>query len=380
MNAVPVFPDSCTGCSACAAVCPTDAIVLSADPEGFFYPQVANSRCIRCGRCLALCPVLQPPVTASADPRALAAVSRDDGMRANSSSGGVFGVLARQILAQGGTVAGAAWAGDFTLHHVLIDKEADLAPLMGSKYVQSTTGSILRQIKEILTQSRPVLFCGTPCQVAGVRAFLGNAQGLFCVDLICHGVPSPLAWTAYAHELAARYQAPLRRVLFRAKTAGWRQSTLRAEFANGQIYEVSHRKDPYMWLFLKNMNLRSSCYQCHFKGVRRCSDLTLADFWGAERQVAEMDDDQGISLVLVQSAHGEDLFLKCQEELQTLPVVLQEAVADNPLAVASVACPAGRETFFSLVGKQTAEQIIKAILTDKERKNPLFRLKKLLGR
>ena len=173
-----------------------DAIVLAPDAEGFVYPKVDGESCTRCGLCLQICPVLHPPAADKEEPRAYAARSLDETSRQASSSGGVFAVLAREVLAKGGKVAGAAWADDFVLRHCLVDREADLAALLGSKYVQSHPGAVLREVQTARQQSLPVLFAGTPCQTAGLQAFLGEetGAGLWCVDLVCHGVPSPLAW------------------------------------------------------------------------------------------------------------------------------------------------------------------------------------------
>ena len=384
MAALPEFPDNCTGCSACGAVCPVDAIVLTADAEGFLYPQVDREICTSCGLCLKICPVLHPPAVGEKEPCTYAALSQDETSRQASSSGGVFAVLARHVLAKGGKIAGAAWADDFVLRHCLVDREEDLTALLGSKYIQSHPGAVLREVQTARQQGLPVLFAGTPCQTAGLQSFLREetGDGLWCVDLVCHGVPSPLAWAFYVRELETRHGAPITHASFRAKTAGWRQFSIRVEFKNGQVYEMSHRQDPYMWLFLKNMNLRRSCYQCPFKGWTRASDLTLADFWGVESLTPALDDDRGTSLVLVHSNAGAVLLESCSAQLKLESVEVRAALHENPLAFRSVERPAGREQFFSLLGKRKTKDMIQILLQAKSGIQPgsLSRLKQLLNR
>ena len=232
----------CTGCSACHDVCERDAITMVADGEGFLYPKVDSARCVECGRCADVCSALQQ--NASRHPLSVwAAKAKDDGLRLASSSGGVFSLLARRILAGGGRVYGAAFdRTDWSVHHIGINDENGLDELRGSKYLQSRTQGVYRQVKRDLESGSHVLFSGTPCQVAALRHYLGrNWDNLFLVDVVCHGVPSPRVWKDYlkyrqdvtteGRDSASAEGRNIRRIASRRKDCGWKRYSLSLRFA-----------------------------------------------------------------------------------------------------------------------------------------------------
>ncbi len=340
--------EKCCGCGACANICPKGCIAMAADEEGFLYPQVDEAVCVQCGLCKSVCPVLQGTVEQDTDgPRAFAAYNKDEQIRAASSSGGVFTLLAQQVLSDGGVVFGAAMSADQrTVRHIMVDGMEGLAALRGSKYVQSQMGACYTQAKEALEAGKAVLFSGTPCQIEGLRGFLKKDDPkLLCVDLICHGAPSPKVWDAYVRHQEARAGSKVKRVFFRDKRRGWKYFSMALEFENGKVYSKDLEKDLFMEVFLKDLCLRPSCYGCAFKKLHRVSDLTLADFWGCRKVCPELNDDRGLSLVLAHSKKGEAALERAKAQMVVREVDRSAALSNNPSMVCSVERPAGRDAF-----------------------------------
>lgn len=324
----------CTGCTACASVCPKGCIAMVADHEGFRYPQVDPALCVQCGACERACPVLHTLVP-DHTPQAYAVISRDEEMRRASSSGGVFTEIAKTVLQRGGVVFGAVYNEQFDVIHICAEREADLAGLRGAKYAQSDLRDTFTQVKSRLAAGQPVLFSGTPCQVAGLHAFLGNAPAhLFTVDFICHAIPSPAVWRAYvAHRAAQDNDGHLPCAIdLRCKDSGWShyRYSNRFTYPDGHSHQAISGESLYMKLFVGDHINRRSCGSCSFKGAARVSDVTLGDFWGIWDIAPEMDDDKGTSLVLVQSEKGQELFDSLSPRLIARPVTLKDAGVQNP--------------------------------------------------
>ena len=313
--------EQCTGCTACVTACPRQCLRMEQDREGFFYPVIDETACTHCDRCNRVCPAQKPLKANDQEPHCYAAISRQEVQRARSSSGGVFALLAENMLAQGGAVYGAAMEPDLTVRHLRITNTDDLPRLMGSKYVQSRMGDCYTRVRRDLAEGRSVLFTGTGCQVQGLLGYLGGPKdGLLTVDVICHGVPSEAVWQAYAQDIGARPP-----ISFRDKITGWQQYSVQL---NGKTHP--YRQDPYMRLFLSDVILRPSCYHCPAKGASRMSDLTLADFWGIQNVDPTMFDDQGTSLVLVHSAAGEQALAQIKPDLVLKTEPLDAALVGNP--------------------------------------------------
>ena len=207
----------CTGCTACASACPKGCITMEADENGFLYPKINETACIHCGLCEARCPLLSPLPLTMHLPTAFAAYTKDEPLRLESSSGGIFTELAKTVLAQGGVVYGAAYDAQFHVVHRAVEDEADLSALRGAKYAQSDLGDTFLRVQEALRQGQSVLFSGTPCQVAGLKSFLNqDYESLITVDFVCHSVPSPMAWQSYLRSLGE-----VREISLRAKDTGW---------------------------------------------------------------------------------------------------------------------------------------------------------------
>lgn len=277
-------------------------------------------------------------------------MNTDKEVRLKSSSGGVFGLLAEDVLAQGGAVFGAAFDKDFAVRHICAPNAGELPLLFGSKYVQSDTTGLFETVKQFLDSDRQVLFSGTPCQVAGLKKSLGkNYPNLLTVDLVCHGVPSPAAWQKYLDFTKKKYSAEPCSVNFRSKVSGWKKYSVEILFKNGKTMREGVADNLYMKAFLRNLSLRPSCYNCPFKGLERVSDITLSDFWGVEHVCPDLDDGLGTSLVLVNSKRGLSSFEKLGSRVRVTETDASEAVKYNSAAVKSVARPENRDEFFRIL-------------------------------
>lgn len=353
--------ENCCGCAACAQVCPKSCITMVRDTEGFCYPEADPGQCVSCGLCERVCPVLHPLAEPAGEPRAFAAFgpAKD---RAESSSGGVFAQLARQTLAKGGLVFGAAMAEDMqTAVHMAIASEKELPRLQGSKYLQSHMGNCFRQAKEALEAGRAVLFTGTPCQIEGLLHFLGrDYENLITADVICHGVPSEKLWQKYLDHQQRRYGARVTRVSFRDKRQGWKSFSMALNFENGKQYAKKLYFDLYLQLFLQDLCLRPSCYSCPSRKKHRRSDLTLGDFWGCDVVCPDMDDDRGLSLVVVHSEKGQRVFDALS--VQARPVTIDQALAANKAMIRSCPKPRQREEVLGALDTLPLEQVGKRYL------------------
>ena len=339
----------CTGCSACANACPEQCIQMAADAEGFLRPKIDSSQCVVCGTCQNVCPVLHPKAH-SHETVAYAAVHKDDAIRLESTSGGVFSLLCQWVLDHGGIVFGAAYADDFSVAHGCVEKASDLSKLRTAKYAQSAIGDSYRRAKTFLEQGRYVLFSGTPCQIGGLRTFLGKDYGrLLTVDLICHGVPSPAVWEHYIQyrgEQDAQGERPTS-INLRSKESGWAGYSIRLDYAGGQTYRMPNSQDPYLRCFVKDLCLRPSCYACSFKGIDRCSDFTLGDYWGVWSQLPELDDNQGTSIVLLHSEKAKRIWPELLPGMKAVQVDADQCFSENPSALSSATEPDDRQMFLS---------------------------------
>lgn len=329
----------CAGCGACRNSCPTRSISMEMT-EGFLYPVIHTETCTDCGRCQDVCPALHHDVYSNAPlPKAYAAHQRDDAALEHCSSGGVFQLLAQDILGRGGVVFGAAFDRSFQVVHRAARSWAEAAEFQPSKYVQSAIGRTYQEARAALDDGRPVLFTGTPCQISGLKCFLGRDDpNLLCQDIVCHSVPSPRAWADYLEQHAQKHHSGIQNVTFRKKEPDWEGYHFQITFENGAVYNCPGSESTYMKAFLRGLISRPSCYSCPFKGLHRDSDITLADFWGVRQACPSAFHAKGTSLVLVHTPKGMDLLQRVAPELSIQEVDPREAVAHNPAAVT----PAGQ--------------------------------------
>lgn len=298
---------NCCGCEACVQACPKQCISFEEDTEGFRYPKVDESLCVDCGACERTCPVLTP-FESRRPQKQFAAINPDETIRKQSSSGGIFTMLAEKVIDEGGVVFGVRFDKNWQAIFDYTETVKGLAAFRGSKYVQARVGIVFRQVRDFLKQGRKVLFTGTPCQVSALRHFLHHEyENLLLVDFICHGVPSPKVWRLYLDEVTKNAIRAINDVQFRNKNQGWKRYNFDMTYDKDEKrYNISswHQENHYMRVFLRDVILRPSCYDCKAKGGRSGSDLTIADFWGIAQLNPEMDDDGGTSLVLVNSEKG----------------------------------------------------------------------------
>ena len=315
----------CSGCSACHAVCPHDAILMIPDELGFRYPQVDPARCVECGLCEAVCSFA--PCEGKPEPYAFAVRHQDEGEVRKSSSGAVFAALSDYILDCGGAVYGAGFGEHFKVTHKRAVSKEERDEFRRSKYVQSDMGDTFRRVKEDLNSGMPVLFTGTPCQTAGLRSYIGEkfAEKLYLADMVCHGTPSPEVWGSYLSWHEDRAGAKAKNAIFRDKSFGWRSSCETIEF---DCRKVSSRS--YNHLFYLNIMMRESCGVCPFASVYRPSDLTMADYWRKDKACPDFaSDNMGCSLVLCSSDKGRELLDKVTESIYIQNVELKECLQLN---------------------------------------------------
>lgn len=338
----------CTGCGACVSICPVKAISMKMDEEGFLYPAVDGSKCIGCDLCEKRCPVGKP--LEEHKQQVYGVRHRDEQVRGVSSSGGVFTALAREMLQRGGVVFGAAFDENLRVEHIGAFDENELAGMRGSKYVQSDAADAIANAKSLLERGIPVLFSGTPCQIAGVKAAVGSkhADLLFTVDFVCHGVPSPGVFASYLKELENKNQKRVTGYSFRDKRLGWKDFSAVATFEDGTQSVGQQRTEPYLYGFLQNLYLRPACVQCDaLRGNRRMADITMADLWGAQDVCPDRDDDKGLSLVFVNTKAGRQLFDACKSQLDSFPVHSTDALLrHNPSIVHTASAHDKRRAFF----------------------------------
>lgn len=293
---IKVNKNTCCGCSACAQKCPKGCISMSPDPfDGFLYPSVNTRSCVDCGLCERVCPVeIQRRPSNAVE--ALAVQNENGDVLSKSSSGGAFSLLAEKIIADGGVVFGARFDKEWQVIVDYTESLEGLASYRGSKYVQASAGTSYTDARRFLEAGRPVLFSGTPCQIAGLKSYLGREyDNLLTIDVICHGVPSPMVWAEYLKE-----QGTIDQISFRDKSTGWKNYSVFV----GNTYE-SYQKNNYMNAFLSNIDLRFSCSSCGFKGGKSGSDITIGDFWGIDKIKPEIDNDKGLCCIIINTEKGE---------------------------------------------------------------------------
>ena len=326
----------CCGCTACKSICPQDAITMVKDGLGFEYPYVDPLRCIDCGLCDQVCTFSAPAKHPEGTP--LAARHKEAEELAASQSGGAFAAISDAVLEQGGIVCGAAFNDDFSVSHRLARSKEERDAFRGSKYVQSSMGGCISEIRDELDNGRTVLFSGTPCQVNGLISVTGERDNLITVDIICHGVPAPKVWEEYLSLAEKEAGSPVSEASFRDKGRfGWHIHRETFTFADG----VTADSRSYADLFYKHLMLRPSCSACTFNSTSRISDITIGDLWGWQEAAPEMNpDDKGLSLVLLNTEKGRKLWEKCSARMDCKEVdiakclqrPLSERVDISPLA------------------------------------------------
>lgn len=358
----------CTGCMACVNTCAHHAIRVNADKEGFDRPVIDETLCVDCGLCAKTCPVNHHPL-ANEPKEIYSGWSSDEAVRINSSSGGAFTEIARPVLENGGVVFGCALNDKLQAEHIYVETLEDLEnKLRGSKYVQSRIGNTYAQAKNFLRQGRKVLFSGTPCQIAGLKNYLRrDYDNLITVDLICHGVPSPMLFEDYKKFMQKHENMKLTKVSFRCKKSSWifYNMTLQGHVEKSsalKTYVGSYYEDPYIRGFLRDYFLRPSCHQCKFTSTKRCSDFTIADWWGYSKKSSKDKDfrKKGVSLVLANSEKAVAMLPSMNMELRER--TLEEAKKTNCSLSKAFDMPAVREVFWKDYHRMPFEDIVETYM------------------
>lgn len=336
----------CCGCSACQQICPQNCITMDYDKEGFLYPVIDKSKCINCNLCKKTCPVLHNANKDDAYLNSYIAISNKPN-RIASSSGGLFFLFAEKIIGEGGAVFGAAFDDNWQVHHICIESMDEIDTLMRSKYVQSSTDNTYRQVRKMLSAGKKVLYTGTPCQIAGLKSFLKKSyNNLITVDILCHGVPSPMIWKYYLSILEREYHSAPKEVNFRDKVSGWKDFSLSVNFLNGKRYVKTIMSDDYMRMFLTNYNLRPSCYDCRFRGLNRDCDITIGDAWGINTVKPEFDDDKGTSIIIIHSVNGKKLIDEISKDCTMETINVDDLIPPDKGVRTTIKMPEQRALLF----------------------------------
>lgn len=321
----------CCGCTACASICVHDAITMQPDALGFLYPVVDKEKCVDCGVCEKVCAFNDHYDTSLnlPQPDAYAARHKDITKLRYSRSGAAFVAFSDYILDKGGVVYGAGYKDHFVVVHKRATTKEERDEFRGSKYVQSDMTGIFRNVKNDLKTGRLVLFSGTPCQTAGLKSYIGNrlCHNLILIDIICHSVPSPTIWKDYLAYVEKKCKSRVISLEFRDKSIGWYQTHLESfKLANGKTY-----KDYKLRVFFNlGLGTRPSCECCKFCNLSRPSDITIGDFWGYEKIVPEMNEDnKGISLVLCNTTKGQEILREAAVDLIFKKVPLEKCLQPN---------------------------------------------------
>ena len=324
----------CCGCNACGDICRHGAISYKADGEGFLYPSVDAEKCVECGLCEAVCPVLKPADTIDrySEPKVYAAYTKDEAVRLDSTSGGIHSMLAQKVFEKNAFVGGAVYNEDHTVSQIITDDASRLPEIRSSKYLQSDASGVYRAVAERLKQGRYVFFCGTPCQVQALYKYLRkDYDNLVTADFICRGVNSPKVFLSYMDMLEKRYGSRAVAIKFKSKEKGWHNFSIRVNFANGKVYCRDRWHDLFFIGYLQYNNfVRPSCYDCKFKCFPQKADITLADFWGIEKLDKSMDQDKGTSMVMINSDKGAELFDSIKDKVVWKEFTQAEAAKGNP--------------------------------------------------
>ena len=354
---------SCTGCRACELICPKGCISLTEDAEGFLVAKANPEECIQCGKCEKICPQNHDWRQETKTQKAYAVTLLDKGPLQRSSSGGAFYALAISIIDRGGSVYGAAFGPGWMVHTIRVNNHERLGELQGSKYVQCDPVDSYKQVTEDLAAGKWVMYSGTPCMIAGLKAYLNekkNNTNLITVDLVCHGVPSPLLFQKYVGWLE-RNGRKLDDYRFRSKRYGWGHSTS-FRYRGSKSKHVSS-EDPYNKCFYSNVIFRECCYECKYSCRERCGDVTICDFWGIQSEKPDFYCKEGVSGVIANNEKGENLLIEATRYAKVHPCDLQAIIRHNHNLSHPSERPKQRDWIYQGIESLKAEEFIEKQLT-----------------
>ena len=298
----------CTGCFGCCNACPVGAISMNLDAEGFYMPVIDKNKCIRCGLCQNFCPVIEKAKRDDLKPIYFAFKTKGEKLIRESSSGGFWGEAAKYLIERDYKVYGAGFDKTWKVKHICINSSRDLDNTKGSKYLQSNVGNTYKNIRKQLSEGKRVAFSGTPCQIAALNKLVSHSdknKSLLTLEVVCHGVNSISVWEKYLRYLEDKYTSPITSVSFRNKREGWVNYSMSVKFESGKVLRETLNENQYLRIFLKDVALRESCYDCEFDSVPRQADITMGDLWGGGRNLY---NHLGLSVIGVNTSKGNSFF------------------------------------------------------------------------
>ena len=358
----------CTACSACKHICPVKAISFHLDEEGFLFPSIDKNICINCGLCERICPIEHPINSHRSSLNVYAAILKDIEQRKKSSSGGIFYAIACWVLEQGGKVYGVTIDDAHKVKHIYVEKLEDLHLLRGSKYVQSDLQDLFDDIKKELIKERWCYFVGTGCQVAGLRAFLcKDYKTLLTTDLVCHGVPSQWLFDQHVKLIETKYRGKLISYAFRDnnKWCGSEILTLNIGSKLKTIKNPTYFKSPYLNAFISSMVLRYSCYDCKYATIHRVGDITLADYWGIENFIPNIDKRYGVSMMMINTNKGEYIRKQIAKNCIFWETTISEAIKYNSSIIHTTSMPEIRPHIYKLIQEKGYPYVAETIFKSK---------------
>ncbi len=320
--------EQCYGCSACASVCGYSAIQMEADKEGFLYPHIDESKCVGCGLCEKVCPALNRKTNAESTVQHVYAIQHHDkSVLQTSASGGFFTAVSDAVLAEGGVVYGAAFDENMIVRHVRATKASERDRMKGSKYVQSDIGNTYQCVKQDLKEEKEVLFTGTPCQVDGLIRFLrGKTDNLLCIDLICHGTPSPLIFADHIKMLEKKAHARVVDYSFRPKEWSWHVHREIAYLSNGKAYHSNAYSDLWRTVYYAKLVTKPSCHHCQYSCLARTGDITIGDCRGIDRICPDFGSAEGASLILINTSKGAGYFESVRAAMKLVELRIEDVM------------------------------------------------------
>ena len=355
------FDKNCYGCRNCENICPTKAIKMKENNEGFLMPVIDKEKCINCGLCDKKCPFLN--IEENEEKIKLnkwyACYMKDEKKREESSSGGIFPILAEWILKNDGYVCGCIWNKKLEAIHIVTNKPEDINKMKGSKYVQSDLKEVVVEIKVLLRKNKYVLFTGTPCQVAAIKSYFQNEQNLYAMAVICEGVASPKVWRKYKEYTEKLNNSKLKNVKFRSKDIGWEPPVMKEFFDNGKVKsQLTYSTNMYGKGYLQGLYYRKSCNNCEYKFKNYNADLIVGDLWGADKELLKETKNKGISAVLINTKKGERIFNEIQNKIIFKLIDAKKVIEQNKMVVQSMECHINRDKFFKNLDEVEINKII----------------------
>ena len=374
-----VLKADCVGCKACGDICPKKAIYFRTDNEGFWYPSIDMKKCIACNICEKVCPAIEIHNASKnpySVPKTYKVFHRNKDIRYNSTSGALYYALAQSFIEEDNYIVGCVYNKDYSgAHHEASNTIEGLNRIMRSKYFQSDTEGIYKNIKNLLDSNNKVLFCGTGCQVSALYGFLRKEyENLYTVELICRGINSPLAFTSYMKELRERFKSDIREVHFKNKSHGWTNLGTLICFDNGKKYYRNKFNDPWVNAFIcGNLYIRPSCENCKYKIFPRVADITIGDYWGIS--YTEDEKKYGVSVAFVNTEKGNKLFQSAKKNMYVEERDFYEAVKGNAALTYSVNLNPKRKEFFDRIEKEPYSKVVWDLLNSTAFKRKMYTIK-----